>query len=184
MDVLQNIGVFLISVVFSLYIGAVLIRFLLALSRANFHNPLSQFIVKVTNPVLVPLRRFIPAIGKLDTSAIVLALGLKIVSVMLLASLGVPLLGGNAVFVAMAELLRAVVWIYIIVLLIQAVMSWMGNSYNNPMAGVLESLTAPILRPLRQFIPTIGMVDLSPLVAILLLNIVLIVLAPLPRLGF
>lgn len=183
MDVLQNIGVFLISTLFSLYIGAVVIRFLLALSRASFHNPLSQFIVKITNPVLVPLRRFVPAVGKLDTSAIVLAVGLKLIAVGLLAYLGVPLIGGNVVFVALAELLRTVVWIYIIVLLVQAVMSWMGNTHHNPMAGVLDSLTAPILRPLRKFIPTIGMVDLSPLVAILLLNVVLIVLAPLPRLG-
>ena len=73
MEALQNVGVFLVQTLFSLYIGAVLIRFLLALSRANFYNPLSQFLVKITNPVLVPLRRLIPAIGKLDTAAIVLA---------------------------------------------------------------------------------------------------------------
>jgi YggT family protein len=160
-----------------LYIGAVLIRLLLAWSRANFYNPLSQALVKITNPVLVPLRRMIPAIGKLDTAAVVLALSLMIIKVLLLLALK----GSDAnlllvVLYSAVELLRTVVWIYIVAMIIQAVMSWVGNAYGNPLADILHSLTEPLLRPLRNVIPTLGMIDLSPLVAILLLNIVLIVL--------
>ncbi|MGB3918062.1 MAG: YggT family protein [Thiothrix litoralis] len=177
MEALQNVGVFLVQTLFSLYIGAVLIRFLLALSRANFYNPLSQFLVKITNPVLVPLRRLIPAIGKLDTAAIVLALGLKVIQVLLL----VALQGSDAslpvvLVYAVVDLLRTVINIYIFALIIQAVLSWVGNSYGNPLADVLHSLTDPLLRPIRNVVPTIGMVDLSPMVAILLLYVVLIVL--------
>lgn len=177
MEALQNVGIFLVETLFSLYIGAVLIRFLLALSRANFYNPLSQFLVKITNPVLVPMRRMIPAIGKLDTAAIVLALGLKIIQLLLLVALKGSEASLPVVLVfAVIELLRTVIQIYIFALIIQAVLSWVGNSYGNPLADVLHSLTDPLLRPIRKFVPTIGMVDLSPMAAILLLYIVLIVL--------
>ncbi|MEZ5537222.1 MAG: YggT family protein [Thiolinea sp.] len=179
--VLQNIAVFLISTLFSLYIGAVLVRFLLAYARADFHNPLSQFLVKVTNPLLVPLRRFVPAIGKVDTASLVLAFVLKLIAVYLLSA--VMGKGFNPAFLipaAVVDLLRTLIWIYIIAMIVQAVMSWMGNAHGNPVASLLYSLTAPILQPLRKIVPTIGMVDLSPLVAILLLHVCLIALAPLP----
>ena len=87
MSALQNVGIFLVDTLFSLYIGAVLLRLLLALARANFYNPLSQFLVKITNPVLVPMRRMIPAMGKVDTAAVVLAVGLTVIKVLLLLGL-------------------------------------------------------------------------------------------------
>lgn len=177
MEALQNVGIFLVEVLFSFYIGAILIRFLLALSRANFYNPLSQSLVKITNPALVPLRRIIPAIGKLDTAAIVLALGLKIIQTLLLVALQGSEANLPVVFVyAVIDLLRTVIYIYIVALLIQAVLSWVGNSQGNPLADILHSLTEPLLRPVRQFVPVVGMMDFAPLVAMLLLYIVLIVL--------
>lgn len=177
MDALQNVGVFLVDTLFTLYIGAVLIRFLLALARANFYNPLSQFLVKITNPVLAPLRRLIPPLGKLDTAAVVLALGLMILKVFLLVGIqGDSVNFVTVVVFSVVELLRMVINIYIFALIIQAVLSWVGNSYGNPLADLLNSMTDPILRPIRSVVPTIGMVDLSPMVAILLLYVVLIVL--------
>lgn len=177
MQALQNVSAFLIEALFSLYIGAVLIRFLLAAVRADFYNPLSQALVKITNPTLVPLRRLIPPIGKLDTAAVVLAVGLMVAKVLLLLAVkGVSINLGIIVLYAVIEILRTVIWIFIIALIIQAVMSWVGNTYGNPLADLLESLTDPLLRPLRRVVPTVGMLDLSPLVAILLLNVVLILL--------
>ncbi|UJS25534.1 YggT family protein [Thiothrix winogradskyi] len=177
MEALQNVGIFLVQTLFSLYIGAVLIRFLLALSRANFYNPLSQFLVKITNPVLVPMRRMIPAIGKLDTAAIVLALSLKIIQTFLLVALqGSETSLPVVLLYSVIDLVRTVIYIYIFALVIQAVLSWVGNSQGNPLADILNSLTEPLLRPIRQFVPVIGMVDLAPMAAILLLYIVLIVL--------
>ena len=177
MEALQNIGILLVEVLFSFYIGAILIRFLLALSRANFYNPLSQSLVKITNPVLVPLRRMIPAIGKLDTASIVLALGLKIIQTLLLVALQGSEANLPVVFVyAVIDLLRTVIYIYIVALIIQAVLSWVGNSQGNPLADILYSLTEPLLRPVRQFVPVVGMMDFAPMVAMLLLYIVLIVL--------
>ncbi|MDX9989216.1 YggT family protein [Thiothrix unzii] len=176
MSALQNVGIFLVDTLFSLYIGAVLLRLLLALARANFYNPLSQFLVKITNPVLVPMRRMIPAMGKVDTAAVVLAVGLTVIKVLLLLGLkgGGADLFGIVVF-SVLEVIRTVIHIYIFALVVQAVLSWVGNTYGNPLADLLNSLTEPLLRRIRGFVPVIGMVDLAPMVAILLLYVVLII---------
>jgi YggT family protein len=188
--VLQQIGAFLIETLFSLYIGAVVLRMLLGYAGANFYNPLSQFLVKVTNPVLVPLRRFIPSIGKIDTSAIVLALGLTIITILLLYMVAsaqyfvrsYPIFAGvsfNVITILLAaiiDLVKVVIWVYIISLLIQAVMSWVGSAHGNPVAPLIDSLTRPLLSPVRRVIPNIGALDLSPLVVILALNILLIII--------
>ncbi len=177
MGILQNIGIFLVDTLFTLYIYAVVIRFVLALSRADFYNQVSQMIVKVTNPALVPLRRFIPPIGKIDTSAIVLAVALIIVKTFLiLAMSGVEMNFVGLIAYAIIELLRTIIWLYIIALILQAIISWIGNTHGNPFVSILNNLTDPILRPIRNVVPNIGMIDLSPMVAILGLNILLIIL--------
>jgi YggT family protein len=178
MDTLSNIAVFLIDTLFSLYISIVVIRFLLALARASFHNQISQFIIKATNPVLFPLRRIIPSIGKIDTSAIVLALALILTKSFLILSLkGADINLIVLLIYSVVELVRTIIWIYIIALLIQAVLSWIANSNSasNPLVGILYSLTNPILHPIRNVVPNIGMVDISPFVAILGLHILLII---------
>lgn len=174
MAALQNIGIFLVNTLLSLYIGAVILRFLLAWVRASFYNPLSQFLVKITNPVLIPLRRIVPAAGKIDSAAIVLALALTMIKLSLLKILGYP--GGNIVLGSVFDLLETLIHIYIFALIVQAIMSWVGNSYGNPLADLLHSLTEPLLRPIRQFVPVIGMIDLAPMAALLLLYVILIAL--------
>ena len=176
MSALQNVGIFLVDTLFSLYIGAVVLRLLLALARANFYNPLSQFLVKITNPVLVPMRRMIPAMGKVDTAAVVLAVGLTAIKVLLLLILEGDAAGFfDVVGSSVLEVIRTVIHIYIFALVVQAVLSWVGNTYGNPLADLLNSLTEPLLRRIRGFVPVIGMVDLAPMVAILLLYVVLII---------
>jgi len=76
---------------------------------------------------------------------------------------------------ALGELVKTIIWIYIIALIIQAIMSWVGNTQGNPLTPLINSLTNPILRPIRKVVPLVGMMDLSPLVAILGLNILLII---------
>lgn len=173
-----EIASFLIEAVFSLYIAAVLLRLLLGFARASFNNPLSQFLVKITNPILVPMRRFIPSIGSIDTSAVVLALLLTFVKVSLLLlaqthSIQFP----ASIILAVGELIKSIIWIYLVALILQAVISWVGNTQGNPIIPLINSLTAPILRPIRKVVPLVGMMDLSPLVAILGLNIVLIIVS-------
>lgn len=172
-----QIAVFLIEAVFSLYIAAILIRLLLGFSRADFHNPLSQFLVKITNPVLVPLRRFIPSIGKLDTSAILVAYALTLLKLTLIYLLTRgAIMFPESLFWAVGELAKSIVWIYIIALVIQAVISWIGSAHGNPVVPLINSLTNPILKPIRKVVPLVGMMDLSSLVAILGLNVILIII--------
>lgn len=174
--VVLQIALFLVETIFSLYIGAVVVRLLLGFARANFNNPLSQFLVKITNPPLVPMRRFIPSIGKIDTSAIVLAFALTFIKVSLLFLImrGAVMFPESILF-AIGALIKTVIWVYIIALILQAVISWVGSAQGNPVSPLVQSLTYPIVRPIRRFVPTIGMMDLSPLVAILGLNILLII---------
>ncbi|MEJ2059436.1 MAG: YggT family protein [Gammaproteobacteria bacterium] len=179
----QDIGAFLVHTLFTIYIVIVMLRVLLALVRADFYNPMSQFIVRATNPVLVPFRRLIPSIGRIDTGAIVLLLLLKLIELALLLMLG----GGNfgqsmsvlplLLFMAVFELIRLLINVYIFALIIQAVLSWVSpGAYGNPMALLLYSLTEPLLRPIRNILPPMGMIDFSPMAAIILLYILQIVL--------
>ncbi len=172
----SQVALFLVEALFSLYIGAVVIRLLLGFARANFNNPLSQFLVKVTNPVLVPMRRFIPSIGKIDTSALILAYALTIIKVSLLyLIIRGAVMFPESLLIAVGELIRTIIWVYIIALILQAVISWVGSAQGNPVSPLVHSLTNPIVRPIRKIVPLVGMMDLSPLVAILGLNVLLIV---------
>jgi YggT family protein len=171
---------FLLSTLFSLYILAVMLRFLLQLTRADFYNPLSQFIVKITTPVLRPLRRLIPGWGGVDVAALVLMLVLQMLSVwlvFLLAGRGVDPLA--LLIVSVAQLVDLTFNVFIFAILIQAVLSWITPGTYNPVTSVLFSLTEPVLRPLRRVVPPISGFDLTPLVALLGLQVVRMLVMPL-----
>jgi YggT family protein len=179
-NVATNVSVFLIHTLFMLYLLIVVLRFLLAWVKADFYNPLSQFLVSATNPILIPLRRAIPSIGPIDTASIVLMLGVKLLEIGLLAMLSrvtfnLPIM----IVLATVQIIELVIYIFIFSLIIQAVISWVSPGtqyYGNPMASILHSLNEPLLRPVRNIMPKTGMIDLSPLVVIIGLNVLLIVL--------
>ncbi|EHQ51822.1 hypothetical protein ECTPHS_03959 [Ectothiorhodospira sp. PHS-1] len=178
----QNAAVFLIGTLFSLYILALMLRTLLALSRADFYNPISQFLVTITNPPLRILRRFIPPIGPVDSAALALILILKMLELFIVGVILGVMIHPFTLFIAgILAILRLVIWIYIISIIIQAVMSWFqaGGMSQNPVAGLVYSLNRPLLNPIRKVMPQTGMVDLSPLVAILGLNVLLIFISAL-----
>jgi YggT family protein len=177
--VASNVLVFLVHTLFTLYIAALMLRVLLAIVRADFYNPLSQFLVTVTNPVIVPLRRAIPSVGGLDTASILLIIALKMVELWLLALIvgavpGLPAL----IVVAIVQLAELLIYIFIFALIVQAVISWVAptQAYENPAVSILHDLTRPLLQPVRRILPPVGMVDLSPLVLIIGLYVILIVL--------
>jgi YggT family protein len=182
----SNAGVFLINAAFGLYIFAVLLRFLFQLVRADFYNPLCQAIVTVTNPPLRAMRRYIPALGGLDTSSIVLLLALQMINTWLVAAIlgASPSLPGLIV-VALAELLSKTVWTFMGAIIIQVVLSWVAAGSYNPVIAIIYSLTDPLLRPARRMIPPLGGLDLSPMFVIIALNVVLLVgVAPIRDLGY
>ncbi|WP_127474536.1 YggT family protein [Sulfurivermis fontis] len=171
---------FLISTVISLYILAVMLRFLFQLTRADFYNPLTQFIVKITSPALRPLRRIIPGWGGMDIAALVLMLLLQMLSVWLVFLLaGRPIDPPNLLIVSVAQLVDLAFSVFIFAILIQAILSWITPGTYNPVTSVLFSLTEPVLRRVRRVIPPISGFDLSPLVAILGLQVVRMLVMPL-----
>lgn len=181
MNVASNVGFFLIDTLFSIYIALIMIRMLLGLSRADFYNPISQFVVTVTNPVVKPMRSIIPSFGRFDTAAIVIMVVLTVIQYLLLTTLAGQSISIVALIpVAIIKLLELLLNVYIFALIIQAVISWVNpgaHSMQNPMVSVLNSLTSPVVNPIRRVMPPVGMVDLSPMVAILGLYVLKIILA-------
>ncbi|MGB1310618.1 MAG: YggT family protein [Leucothrix sp.] len=176
MSVIQEILLFLVETLMSLYISAIVIRFLLGYAKADFYNPLSQFLVKITNPILVPLRRFVPAIGKLDTAAVVAAYVLTVIkSIIIFALVGKGLSVIGVLGFSLKELIVGVIWIYVIALILMAVISWIGSAHGNPVSPLVNSLVSPLVDPVRRRLPPVGMLDLSPMVVMIGLYILLII---------
>ena len=170
---------FLINTLFGLYILTVMLRFLLAAVRADFYNPISQFLVKVTNPPLRPLRRVLPSIGKLDTGSLALMLVLQMASFALITLLrGGSLSLGALLILSCAELISLFLNVLLFSILVQVIISWVNPGTYNPAVALLYSLTEPVLRPCRRVIPPISGIDLSPLVALIAIQLTKMLLLP------
>lgn len=170
---------FLITTLFELYILVVMLRFLLQWVHADFYNPVSQFIVKVTNPPLRPLRRVIPGVAGLDMAAVVLMLALQLISlgiVLLLRGKGIPV--GVLFLWSFTELINLAFNVFIFSILIQAVLSWVNPGAYNPVNAILYSLNEPLLRPARRLLPVMHGFDLSPLLAIIALQVIKMLVVP------
>jgi YggT family protein len=171
---------FLITTLISLYILAVMLRFLLGVVRADFYNPVSQFLVRITNPLLVPLRKVIPVIGKFDTAAIVLMLVLQLIIEIIKATLrgvSVPFL--TMLMYTVGELFLLLINIFLVSIVIQVILSWISPGTYSPVNSLLYSLTNPILKPIQRAIPPLSGIDLSPLFALIGLQVVRMLIMPL-----
>ena len=171
--------IFLIDTLFSLYILAVLLRFLLQWCGADFYNPISQFLVKVTHPPLKILRRFVPSIGKIDTSSLVLVLALQMLadfSILLLK--GVTINIGALTVLSITQLISLLINVFVFAVFARAILSWMNPGTFNAAASILATLTEPLLDICRKVIPDLGGIDLSPLAALLLLQLAKMVFLP------
>jgi len=161
---------FLIDFVFNIYLMVVLLRLWLQFARADFYNPFSQFVVKATQPIVAPMRRILPSIGRLDTATFVLALivaGLKIVTLnVVLGGSGLNIM--SVVILSFVIVIKEILTLVMYVLIMRAIMSWVSQG-NNPMELVLSQLTEPMLAPIRRRMPEMGGLDLSMMVVIVLL---------------
>ena len=171
--------IFLIDSLFSLYILAVLLRFLLQWCGADFYNPISQFLVKITHPPLRILRRFLPSIGKIDTSSLILILALQMFadfSILMLK--GVTINIGALTILSITQLISLLINVFVFAVFARAILSWMNPGTFNAAASILATLTEPLLDICRKIIPDLGGLDLSPLVALLLLQLAKMVILP------
>lgn len=168
---IQNILEFIIEIAYSFAIIFILLRFLLQLAKANFYHPIVQSIVKVTNPVILPIRKITPIIGNADWSCILAAIIITIVKYVLLMLLKVmmPISPMILAGVVVLEIFRNVIYIYLFAYIIQAISSWIGAS---PRQTIFLSLLAQLTKPINKLIPfklQAGMMDFRPMVIVLAL---------------
>jgi YggT family protein len=163
-----------LQILSSFYITLVLLRFLLQFARADFYNPISQFIVRATTPLLKPLRKFIPGWGGIDGASLVLAIGLQFLTFLLLLMVQgfysfnpVTLIAWAAVTV-----LSLIIKIYYWGIIISIILSWVAQGSNHPAVVLVYQITEPVMRPFRRILPPIGGLDLSPILVFLVLNVV------------
>ncbi|GIU10662.1 MULTISPECIES: YggT family protein [Shewanella] len=173
----MNALTFLITTLFDLYLMVVILRIWLQMARADFYNPFSQFIVKATQPIIAPMRRILPSLGRFDTASFVLALLVVIVKVLLIS-----LIAGGGIdillflmFAVVSVIKKAGVLLFWM-LIIRAILSWFNQGYN-PIVMVMGQLTEPVLAPIRRIIPPIGGLDLSVMLVIIGMNFLNMLLA-------
>ena len=174
---------FLIDVVFGLLTYALLLRLVMQLMRAPFRNPLGQALMALTDWAVKPLRKVLPGWRGIDwasVAAVYLSQFLWLAALHAALGAGFSIAGPLLPFlalVAVIALLKALLWLAIIVVFVQAILSWVAP--DGPLAGVLNALTFPLLRPVRRIVPPIGgTLDLSPLIVIVLAQLVLITIVP------
>jgi YggT family protein len=171
---LNTAAVYILQTIGSFYLLIVLLRFILQLVRADFYNPLSQFIVRATHPLLKPLRKIIPSIAGLDLASLVLAILVQLV----LMALTLMLLGYG-----LENPVQLLIWsiigvtalflkVFFFALIISVILSWVAQGSHNPTAMLINQICEPLLAPIRRILPSMGGLDLSPIVAFLILNLI------------
>ena len=176
--------VFIVNTITSLYLLVLLLRFWLPWLQADFRNPLAQGILRLTSPVVVPLRRIVPPFGRLDTATVMVAFIIQYLTVFLL----LVIVGRTAGFVpiaatAVVKLVVLSINLFVYAIFIRVILSWVAQGGYNPATAIITTLTEPVLRPFRRVLPAMGGFDLSPILAIILLLAATIVINGFKPLG-
>ena len=180
-----------INTLIDLYVLLVMLRFVLQMLRADFYNPISQFIVRATTPPLKPLRKFIPGIGGQDMASLVLCLLILLLKYVIIRAMGASMIDivnvmapigtasiGALIIIAIADGLATFINIFLFAVIIQVILSWVNPGAYNPAIGVINTISRPVLRPVQRFIPPLGGLDLSPLFATLGLIVIKMLAVP------
>lgn len=170
---LNAIG-FILGILFNLYATVVAVRFVMQVVHADYYNPLAQAVVKITDPLLVPMRRLIPSIKRYDTASLVLVFAILLLKIMVFKVMslgGVPALGQVAnvsnlpivkmILLSLLDVVHLFFNVFIYALIIQAILSWIPGAGGNPVQSLVSSISEPVLRPLRNLIPPLGGIDLT-----------------------
>lgn len=170
--------VFVVDTLAKLYLLVLLLRFFLPLFGADFRNAIAQAILKLTSPLVIPLRRVFPALGRVDTATVIVAFAVQYVTILLIL-----LISGQSApmwviaLASLQSLLLLTVRLFIFAIIIRVILSWIAPQGYNPALAVIYMLTDPVLRPFRRFLPPMGGIDLSPLFAIIALTALSIIVA-------
>jgi len=161
---------FLVSTLLNLYVKVLLLRIWMQWARCDFYNPFSQFVVKITQPVVKPLRRVIPSIGPLDTASLLLAFVLTTLKypILLLIQVGVFSVDPTNLLVGLLSLVKSAGYLVFWVIIIRSLMSWISQG-RGPVDYLLVQLTEPMMAPIRRILPAMGGIDFSAMIVILVL---------------
>lgn len=161
---------FLVTTLINLYVKVLLLRIWMQWARCDFYNPFSQFVVKITQPVIKPLRRVIPSIGPVDTASLLLAYVLSVLMFTLVFALQSSVFLFDPVFLyfGLVSLVKAAGVLVFWVIIVRSLMSWISQG-RNPVDYILIQLTEPLMAPVRRILPAMGGIDFSAMVVILIL---------------
>jgi YggT family protein len=171
---MTNIGLFLIETLFDLYVFIIILRMLLQLIHADYRNPLAQFSIKFTQPLLTPLHKFIPHYKNLDLAVVSLAIifsMLKFITLSLVSFYQFPNIG-MVFLLSIIDIVQKIIMLYFYAIIARVIMSWLAPMQQSPILFIINRLVEPLLRPIRKIVPLIAGLDLSPLVALILLKVV------------
>jgi YggT family protein len=174
MNALTGAMIFVIQTLVSLYLAIVLLRFVLQLVKANFYNPLCQFAVRATQPLLKPIRRIIPSVFGLDTSSLLLAIIIQALLMALVLALTYGTIGDIPhlliwSIIGVTSLFLKIFWVAMIVMVI---VSWVAPGSHNPAAELAYQISEPVLAPFRRLIPNLGGMDISPIFAFIAIQVI------------
>lgn len=161
--IIQSIGQLLLLLL--------LLRFWLPWFGADFRNPIAQGILRLTSPIVVPIRRVLPSVGRLDTATILVAYVVQFLLITVLVALQGRLF--NALPIAIVTAIELVILslnLFFFVILIRIILGWFAPATHNPLTMMLHSLAEPILAPFRRWVPPMGGIDISPILPIILIG--------------
>tara|TARA_R110000868_G_scaffold76328_1_gene219547 strand:- start:155 stop:724 length:570 start_codon:yes stop_codon:yes gene_type:complete len=183
MSALREALLFLVSTIFDLYLFLLIVRVLLAYAGANYFDPFTQFIVRCTDFAVKPLRRIIPNVRGIELSTLVLMLGIEFVKYLLITTLSSSSLTMLGLFIiAFADLLKIILLAMFYAIIAQVVLSWIQP--GSPLNSILYKINAPIMRPIQRICPVVGGFDISPIPAMILLQVLIIIIVnPLMAVG-
>ncbi len=181
-DALLEIVRLVINTLGGLYLTAVILRFLLQLARADFYNPVSQALVRITNPAIKPLRRLIPGFFGIDIASLALAIVVKLAMIVVLFFVQTGSINLNFAVVLLVSALSVFVTmfnIYFVALIAMIILSWVAPGSYHPAAVLIHQIVEPVMAPFRRLLPPMGGIDFSPMIAFLALNVVKILFSAL-----
>jgi len=178
-----QVGLLLVNAVAGFFLFIIVLRFLLQAVRADFYNPISQFVIKATNPLLVPVRKLVPGFGGFDIAALVLLVAVELVAIILsllimdYSPLPVTNIAIWAVLGAVGLFLKLYFW----GILIMIVASWLAPQSHNPALLLLRQIVDPVMKPIRKMLPDMGGLDISPIIVFLGIQVLEVILIGMAR---
>jgi len=177
--------VFIIDSIAQLYLLVLLLRFWLPWLGADFRNPLAQAILRLTSPVVIPVRRIVPSVGRLDTATVLVAFIIEYLVLLILVAITQRTAGiMDLTITALANLVVLSLRLFVFAIIVRIILSWVSPGGYNPATAIIHTLTEPLLRPFRRIIPPLGGLDISPVFAIIILLAATIIVSGFKALPF